>query len=553
MLVLYGYARLVGYRTDWSLAPDILAGLDVEEGRIFTLHLRKGHKWSDGHPFTAEDFRFYWEHVASDPQLSPAGPDRILLVDGEPPAFEVIDDQTVRYTWPRPNPHFLPALAGARPEYIYVPAHYAKRYHPAFADPQALQRIAAAEGQRNWQALYTHKVHPYRNDNPELPTLQPWVLKTEPPATRFVYTRNPFYYRVDTEGRQLPYIDTAVVTVSSPQLIPAKTASGEADLQARHLSFENYTVLKQGEERSDYTVHLWKSARGSELAIFPNLNVADPAWRALFRNADFRRALSLAVDRNEINEVLFYGLAQEGADTILPSSPLFKPKYQDAWARHDLGQANRLLDGLGLAERQSDGTRTLSDGRPLRLVVETAGEDPIQVAMLQLTRDAWRKAGIELFIKAEERQTLRNRVFAGLAQLSVWYGLENGLPVPGTPPDELAPTSQMQLNWPQWGQHYESSGHAGTPVDTPEAQELARLHRAWLETLDEQARARIWHEMLSLRAQQVFSIGTVRLVPQPVVVANDLRNVPDEGIYNWDPGAHFGVYRPDTFWFAAGE
>lgn len=549
MMVVYGYARLVGYDANWQPVADILEAIDVKEGRIFTLTLRKGHRWSDGQPFTAEDFRFYWEDVANNPELSPGGPDRFLLVDGKPPRFEVLDQRTLRYTWEHANPNFLPALAGARPDEIFLPAHYLKAFHPRYAEAATLAQKVAAAGQRNWSALFMRVGNHYHNDNPDLPTLDPWILTTRPPSSRFVFARNPFYHRVDVNGRQLPYIDEVALTLVSPQLIPVKTAAGEVDLQARGLSFENFTVLKQGAARNDYAVRLWPTARGSELALFPNLNAANPINRALIRDLRFRQALSLAINRAEISEVIYYGMARPGNDTVLPASPLFKPDYEERHAAFDLPRANALLDALGL-KRGADGIRLTADGAPLEIVVETAGEDPVQVAILQLVTETWKAAGVRLLIKPEERQVLRNRIFSGLAIMSAWYGLENGLANADTRPAEMAPTGQMQFSWPKWGQHYETSGRSGEAVDLPAAAELAALHDSWLNTQETPAREKIWHRMLEIRAEQQFSIGTVRGVPQPVVVSNRLRNVPVEAVYNWEPGAHFGVHHPDTFWFA---
>jgi peptide/nickel transport system substrate-binding protein len=549
LMIVYGYARLIGYDPQWNLIPDLLARLDVDEGRIFTLHLRKGHRWSDGHPFTAEDFRFFWEDIANNAELSSSGPERFLLVDGRPPGFQVIDETTVRYTWERPNPFFLPALAGARPEYIYAPSHYLKSLHPRYRDRSELKEMASKEGQRNWTGLFNLKGQQYHNDNPDLPTLEPWKLVTKPPSSRFLFARNPFYHRVDGDGRQLPYIDTVALTVVSPRLIPVKSAAGEADLQARGLSFENYTILKQGESRNGFHVRLWRSARGAELALYPNLNVEDAQWRSLLRDARFRRALSLATDRREVNQVIYFGLALEGNDTVLPESPLYRPEYAERWARFDLVEANRLLDEIGLTQRGGDGIRLMPDGRPLQVIVETAGEEPSQIAILQLMTETWREAGVRLFYKPEQRDVLRNRVFAGQTLISVWYGLENALPTPATPPNELAPTSQQQLCWPKWGLHFESSGRGGEPVDDLPAAELLRLYEIWTRSTDPAEKATLWHKMLAIRTENVFSIGTVRKVPQPVIVNDRLRNVPVEAIYNWEPGAFFGVYHPDTFWF----
>ncbi len=548
MMVVYGYARLVGYDVMWNLVPDILESIDVEEERVFTLHLRKGHKWSDGHPFTAEDFRYAWEDVFNNDDLSHGLP-RYLMAGGKPPVFEVLDETTVRYAWEKPNPFFLPALAGARPEFIYMPAHYMKQFHASHTDAETLDARVKADGQRDWIALHFRKGHQYHNDNPDLPSLQPWVLQTEPPSTRFVFVRNPYFHRVDPEGRQLPYIDEVAFSIVNTKLIPAKAAAGETELQARNLNFENYPVLKRGEERNDYTVRLWRSGRGSQLALLPNQNALDPAWRKLIRDPDFRRALSIAIDREEINQVIYFGLASPGNNTVLPESSLFKPEYASQWAEYDVDKANALLDGLGLTQRDGGGIRLLPDGRPMDLIIETAGEDPAQVDILQLIADQWRKIGVRMHIKPEQREVLRNRVFVGSALMSVWTGLENAIPTPETPPEELAPTSQHQLQWPKWGQYHESGGLAGEAPDTGPAKELMRLNDAWVGEVDPAAKAKIWHEMLEILADEVFTIGTVRGVPQPVVVANNLRNVPEEGVYNWEPGAYFGVYNPDTFWF----
>ena len=550
MMVVYGYARLVGYTTDWQLVPDLLSAAEAEEGRIFTFRLRPGHRWSDGRPFTSEDFRFWWQHVANNAELTPGGLERYLLVDGAPPEVSFPDATTVRFAWSKPNPFFLPALAGARPEYVFLPAHYLKAFHPAYTDKETLKALVKEANVRNWVALFHQKGNPYRNDNPDLPSLEPWVLTTKPPSTRFIFARNPFFHRVDTAGRQLPYIDEVTMAIVGAGLIPAKTAAGDADLQARNLSFENYTVLKQGEVRNAFAVHLWKSAQGSAVALYPNLNANDPTWRTLSRDVRFRRALSLAIDRHEINEVVYYGLAFPGNDTVLPESPLYEPSFADAFAVRDLDAANRLLDEIGLS-RRGGGIRTLPDGRPLNVVAETAGEDPTQVAILQLIRDTWQEAGIRLLIKAEQRELMRNRVFAGDAILSVWTGLENALPTAVLSPQELAPTSQQQLCWPKWGLYYESNGRAGEPVDLAPARDLLDLNMAWVATADLDRQRDIWQQMLAIRSEQAFSIGTVRGVPQPVVVNSLLRNVPTQGIYNWEPGAFFGVYHPDTFWFEA--
>ncbi|MBT3558949.1 MAG: ABC transporter substrate-binding protein [Rhodospirillales bacterium] len=549
LLVVYGYARLAGYAQDLSIQPDILRHIEVREGREFTLHLRPGHKWSDGSPFTTEDFRFYWDDIANNEEVSPSGLPSILRIGGRGPQFDVIDDVTVRYTWDRPNPYFLPALARASPFYLYRPAHYMKKFHASYQDPEELARMVEDKGQRNWVSLMTKNGRQYRNNNPALPTLQPWVLVTKPPAERFIFKRNPYYHRIDSEGRQLPYIDEVAITIASAKLISAKTGSGESDLQARSLSFSDYTFLKQGEKINDFTVNLWHTAKGAHMALFPNMNTTDPEWQPLFRNVEFRRALSMATDRHEINQVIYFGLAREGNNSPLPQSPLYNAEFAKRWSDFNLTEANRILDDLGLTERDSRNVRLLPDGRPMEIIVETAGEDTEQADVLELVHDSWLKAGIKIYTKPLQREVLRNRIFAGTTLISVWFGLENGIPTPDTSPEELAPTNQEHFQWPKWGQFYQTNGKAGEAIDMDVPRRLASLNESWVIAEDSDTRRDIWNEMLDLYTDNVFSIGLASGVRQPVAINNRLHNVPTEGIYNWDPGAHFGIYRPDTFWF----
>ncbi|MXN65677.1 ABC transporter substrate-binding protein [Stappia sp. GBMRC 2046] len=549
LINVWGYARLVGYTEQLELKPDILRDVEVEDDKVYTLHLRKGHKWSDGHPFTSEDIRFWYEDIATNPDLQPSGLPRFMLSGNEPPTFEVVDETTVRFSWDEPNPLFLPELAKSRPPFIYRPAHYLKQFHAKYADPAKLKAMAEAEKVRGWAPLFNKKDEMYDAMNADLPSLQPWVRKSGgEEGRRFVLVRNPYYHRVDTAGQQLPYVDEVIMTVADGKIIPAKTQAGEVQLQARNIGFSDITVLKQGEAQSGYKTYLWPISKGSEISLLPNLTVKDPVWRDLNRDTRFRHALSLGIDRDLINKVLYFGFGRPGNDIVLPLSPLYEDHYRTDWAEYDPEKANALLDEIGLTKRRGDGIRLLPDGRPLEIIVETAGEDQTQLDALELIAETWKGIGVKLFAKPSQRDTIRDRAMSGDLVMSVWSGFENGIPTPDMPPEDYAPTQGVFLSWALWGDYYETDGKTGEEPDWAPAERLIELYNSWLVSSSREAREKIWKEMLDIHANETIHIGLVSEVRQPVVVKG-LENVPKEGIYGWDPGAHFGIHRMDEFFF----
>ncbi|SFC70447.1 peptide/nickel transport system substrate-binding protein [Bosea sp. CRIB-10] len=549
MMTIYGYTRLVVYDDKLELAPDVLESYEAEQGRIFTLRLRPGHRWSDGHPLTAEDFRYWWEDVANNKRLSPGGPPQAMVISGEKPSFEILDPQTIRYSWSQPNPVFLPALAGAQPLYIAMPAHYLKQFHQRYAGKEELKQKVKTARVKDWGSLHERFSRQYRPENPDLPTLDPWRNTTSIPAERFTFVRNPYFHRVDENGRQLPYVDEVTLTIGSSSLIPAKTAAGDTDLQARYLRFEDYTFLKSAAKRMNFEVKLWKRAEGASFALMPNLNAIDPVWRDLNRDLRYRRALSLAINRRDINRVIFFGLAKESGNTALPESPLYDETLAKLNMTPDLAEANRLLDEIGLSKRDGEKIRLFPDGRRLEFTIETAGASTEETDILDLIKQDFIAIGIKIHPRSSQLDVFRRRILAGQTIMSGWTGMDNALVAAEMEPDALAPTSPSQFNWPRWGQYFESGGREGEAPDIAEAKELVALYRAWRHSTTHQERREIWQRMLKINAEQLFTIGVVNATLQPVVVSTRLKNVPDKGLYSFEPGAFFGRYMPDTFWF----
>jgi peptide/nickel transport system substrate-binding protein len=461
----------------------------------------------------------------------------------------VIDELTIKYTWEKPNPYFIASQAQAAPLWLFRPSHYLKKFHIKYT-PEAEIMKSAKGPQETWNSIHKRLDTMYYDSNPDLPTLNPWMLTTMPPATRLVYERNPYYYRIDEKGHQLPYLDGIVFTQVAANLVPAKAGLGESDLQCRYLNMRDYTFLRKSSQQSHVQVRLWEEGSGSQLALYPNLNCQDETWRAVNRDVRFRRALSLAIDRSEINEVVFLGLAKPSNNTIMPQSVLFKPEYATKWANYDPALANKLLDEAGLNKRNAEGVRLLPDGQPAVIVVEHQSDQSEDADTLHLIGEQWKKVGIKMIAKVQTLENFRLRAYAGDAVMTAYGGITTASPTPAISPKEFAPTMLGGLQWPRWGMYVESKEHQGEACDMADACQLLDLLHQWETATNEAGRREAWDKMLTINTEQVFSIGTVNGVRQPVVVGQKVRNVPQKGYYAWDPGGYLGLYKPDTFWLA---
>jgi peptide/nickel transport system substrate-binding protein len=272
---------------------------------------------------------------------------------------------------------------------------------------------------RDWAQLHGRKDGMYNFDNPHLPTLQPWRVTTAPPATRFVFERNDYFHRVDPAGQQLPYIDRVVFDVVDDKLIPVKTGAGETDLQSRGLFFKHYTFLKESEARSNLDTFLWETAQGAHMAIYPNLNAKDEVWRELFRDA-LPRALSLGVDRDEINQIMYFASPWRRQHR-LPKSPLTSrniatPGRTTIWSNQRAARRDR--PDRTLARRPAPAARWPADGADRR----DGGRGDRAVRHPRAGRGSWLQLGIRIHTSRRSGKCFATGC-AGEALMSIWYGL----------------------------------------------------------------------------------------------------------------------------------
>ncbi len=337
--------------------------------------------------------------------------------------LEAIDDYTLKFTFPFANSLFLevlgssvnvfggPAIFGNTGMGGFAPAHYLEQFHPDFVDQAELDAMVADEGFDNWVNMFKDKNTWQRN--PDLPVVTPW--KTVNPITtdNWVLERNPYYFGVDTAGNQLPYIDQISMTLAEDlEVLNLRAIAGEYDYQARHVSLANLPVLLENAADGGYTVSLDPAQHGADGALMINQSYeADPEIAQWLQNADFRRALSLGIDRDAINEVVFLGIGTPGSAVVAESSPFNPgPEYRDLWSTFDPDQANALLDSIGLTEKDADGYRLRTDnGEPLVIEINPIPAFIQFTQIAELIKADWADIGIFVNVVESERGLVEQR------------------------------------------------------------------------------------------------------------------------------------------------
>lgn len=510
-----------------GVLPNVARSWQIkDDGRVFVFQLREGQRWSDGQLFTAHDIGFWYQFILLNRQLTPVIPEDLANADGSPFELVIPDDYTVEFHFKEPKGLFLWRWAAATSLVAMTPAHYLRPYVPDDEGQlsPALRGKLSQSGLQHWRQLFA-RVNAW--DNTARPTLRAWqVVKNGRPL---IMERNPFYWKVDPSGQQLPYIDTLRFEVFDPEIITMRALDGEVQKQLRHIQFQNYPLLMKRRDNGQYRVLHWLRESANELVIMLNLNHTDPVKRELFHDKRFRVALSHALDRDEINEVYFFGMGTPRQPVPLPGSYFYKPGMAERYLDHKPEKTEALLDAIGL-ERGPDGMRRLPDGRPLVIRIDAITLPGGGHRVLELITSQWKDAGIDARLNLIGRSLFHQRIESSQHDASIWDDTTGMWPILDA--RFYLPSSSMSYQGPAYARWFTSGGRAGEEPPLPML-EAMEFFRRMEQTVDQEKQREYFSELLRVSGENLWVIGTLGQTPQPVIVRNDFRNVPEVAFDSW--------------------
>ena len=499
----------------------------------WTFFLRKGMKWSDGHPFTADDLLYWWEKEVK--QESDAAPSWMKL-KGEAGEILKIDLHTVKFVFPHPHGLLLERLASTTE--IFAPRHYLEKYHPELGDDALIEATMKADKIPTRLALYAAKK---LTNNPDHPRIWPWIYRTYKPNPPQAFVRNPYYWAVDTEGNQLPYVDRFMIDVKTANLVPIAASNGAITMQTFNIYFLYYTLFMSQREAGGYDLYHWYPSGITKWGLYPNLNrYVDPhdpstqkKWE-LLNDKRFRQALSLAINRQQIIDAVYYGIGEPAQSSPGKESIFYHEKLRYSYVEHDPDRANELLDELGLTGRDAEGYRTFNDGTRMVWYLDiipnySEGPGPF-------VAEDWKKVGLNTI---ERFRSYSLYVVENAARIYDFTISGNeGEFNPLVSHSRYAPGSVAAAGFDAWyvngglygNPNATKTGSIEPPIDHPLRQSMQLLDTAYSAfTLEEQRD--IYHEIQDIAAENLWNINITIGQPWVVIVKKDFKNVPHNALY----------------------
>ena len=436
---LMGYERPLPNSIEFGLAESYTFS---EGGRVAVFKIREGLRWSDGYPFTVDDVLFFYNDIVMDDDARegvapPAG----WMVDGEPMIFEKVNETTLRVSAKKPMGRLLHQFCR---NLTAAPKHRFARFHPRY-NPQA-----------DYETFRDSTTNAMRVIKPGVPTMSAWRPVEWIRGQRIVYERNPFYWKVDTEGNQLPYVDSLVFNViQDPQVILLKFINGELDLFGRYTRIDMFPVLKSEEANGKFKLRITGPNRGPTYHL--NWDAPNPRLREAFRDKRVRVALSHAVNRHEINQIVFHGLLEPSGYSFGPMSPYFSEEAYQKYAAHDPDRSRSLLDEAGYIDRDGDGYREFKDGSIFEVTIDFVhpggmfNGGPVS----ELVSDHWKDIGVKVHLNGGLRDIIVPRRYNNEFEVHYW-----GLEGPNDPLTYAIGWGILGSNVPYWHQNASKEGPA---------------------------------------------------------------------------------------------
>ncbi|NEE01653.1 ABC transporter substrate-binding protein [Phytoactinopolyspora halotolerans] len=550
LIYTLAYENLVRWNLDWTEPiPNVAEAVEInDDATVYTFILREGMKWSDGAPFTADDILFAYNDVLTHPQVNP-GDYGLFVAGGEMGTLEKVDDVTVVFTFAAPHALFLEQLAG---EIAYMPTrlprHYLEKFHPDYSD-DAEQNAKDADFSGWVEALQDALWGGAMWHDIELPRLHAWVPTTPvSDATEMLFERNPYYWKIDPDGNQLPYLDGIRFGIfQDAEVLLLSTLQGEIDMIDRVVTTTtNKPVLARDRESGGYDFFDLVPDKINTMTILLNQNCQDEVKREIFGNKDFRIGLSHAINRQEIIEAVYARQGEPWQPAPLPESALYDEEMGKQYTEYDVDLANRHLDDAGYTERNADGIRLGPDGKPIsfRILVATDSGKPEMIDSLELVKGYWREVGIDMSMQTEANELRYELIQANEHEAHVWDG--DGALDPVNSPSFYLPRwgidNVFASKWSNW-----LDGDTEDGIEPPEpVKEQFRIYQEVLVEPDPDRRNELMAEVLRIAKEQFYLIGISTPVPPYGVVKNNFRNMVDQTFF----AAKFpypGVTHPEQY------
>jgi peptide/nickel transport system substrate-binding protein len=487
-----------------------------------TFELRKGHKWSDGQPFTADDVVFFFEDIVNNKDISPD----TTKEWGVNAHAKKIDETHVEITFDEPFPGLLTYMATSGSYFTpFAPKHYFEKLHGVY-NPNA-DAEAKAAGFESWGKRFDSIYDKWMDAQTvtaiglEIPTLESHILSEVPDTQQRVFKANPYYFKVDSQGQQLPYIDYVHERFLNADLQTLAILNGEVDLKAQGTTLSNFPTMKENAEKGGYDILMPPGASGPVVAF--NITHKDAKLAALYGDLRFRQAISHAINRDEINQVMFFGLGTP-TQAVPPNLSFAKPEDSTYMIEYDLEKANALLDEMGMA-KGPDGMRTYPDGTPFTILWEFSSQ-MAQPEFVKLFSDYLKAVGLNVNVKEQTSEATRENAKAATSDINMEWDVpyeptliaDIGLYTPFY--SDISPL--FGIKWKQW---YNSNGAEGEepPVWAKEMFDVAKEWKTVTPGSDRYSE--LGRRLIDLNLENMTIIGTVGELPKPIIVSKKMHNV----------------------------